>query len=214
MNRFPYWSNDRLGSQQASPSGSPAPRAISLVVHVLPPSKLTPSNIPAASPASPWPTLVTVTMLSGLAGLTAIASSDSFRCRWLISMLAGVAVAARGVVRAAPSAAGAAASAAPVTIAATTIRNRKRYMAVLPPQIRNADGSAGITSGVEMAGHTMRWAVQPRSLPHASLEPVSAAAIAAVEFGGRPAAAGIAALSLPAASRRYPTRPATPTPSR
>src|SRR5215469_9719104 len=89
-------------------------------------------------------------MLSGLAGLTAIASSDSFRCRWLISILAGVAVAARGPVRAVASAAGAAASAAPVTIATTIIGNRKRYIADLPLLIRSADGSAGITSGVEM----------------------------------------------------------------
>src|SRR5260370_41462304 len=89
MNKFPYLSKDRLGSQHPSPSGSLPPRAISFVCHVLPPSKLTPSNIPADSPASPWPTLVTVTMLSGLAGLTAIASSDSFRCRWLVSILAG-----------------------------------------------------------------------------------------------------------------------------
>jgi hypothetical protein len=63
-----------------------------------------------------------------------------------------------------------------------------------------------------------------------TLEPVSAAAIAAVVFGerlaaspgqlaaqlagGAAAAAGIAALSLPAAGRRYPSRPATSTPSR
>src|SRR5258708_38036712 len=90
MNKSPYLSKDRLGSQHPSPSGSLPPRAISFVSHVLPPSKLTPSNIPADSPASPWPTLVTVTMLSGLAGLTAIASSDSFRCRWLMAILAEV----------------------------------------------------------------------------------------------------------------------------
>src|SRR6266513_6369886 len=125
MNRFPCWSKDRLGSQQASPSGSPAPRAISLVVHVLPPSKLTPSNIPAASPASPWPTLVTVTMLSGLAGLTAIASSDSLKCRWLMSTLTGAAA----PVWAAASAVGPVASAAPATIATAKIRTRRRYMA-------------------------------------------------------------------------------------
>src|SRR5215472_16433295 len=118
MNRFPYWSKDRLGSQQASPSGSPAPRAISLVVHVLPPSKLTPSNIPAASPASRWPTLVTVTMLSGLVGLTAMASSDALKCRWLMSALAG----------AAASAVGPAASAAPATIATAKLGTRRRYM--------------------------------------------------------------------------------------
>src|SRR5215472_16280232 len=68
-------------------------------------------------------------MLSGLVGLTAIASSDSFRCRWLISTLAGVA-AAGGPDRAAARAAGAAASAAPVTTATTTLENRKRYIAV------------------------------------------------------------------------------------
>ena len=59
-----------------------------------PPSKLTPSNIPAVIPASTWPTLVTVTMLSGFVGLTAMASSDSFRCRWLTSTLVGVVLAA------------------------------------------------------------------------------------------------------------------------
>src|SRR6266567_1169704 len=129
MNRFPYRSKDRLASQQASPSGSLPPRPISFVVHVLPPSKLTPSNIPAVSPASPWPTLVTVTMLSGLVGLTAIVSSDSFRCRWLTSTLASVVTAVRGdPVRAAASAAGVAASAATVSIATTRIGNRKRYM--------------------------------------------------------------------------------------
>src|SRR5258708_304576 len=128
MNKFPYLSKDRLGSQHPSPSGSLPPRAISFVCHVLPPSKLTPSNIPADSPASPWPTLVTVTMLSGLAGLTAIASSDSFRCRWLMSILAGVAAKARDPARAAASAAGVAASTAPASIAATVIGNRKRYI--------------------------------------------------------------------------------------
>src|SRR5689334_4521790 len=125
MNRFPYWSKDRLGSQHASPRGSPAPRPISLVVHVLPPSKLTPSSIPAASPASPWPTLVTVTMLLGLVGLTAIASSDSLKCRWLMSTLTGVAA----PVWAAASAAGPAASAAPATVATAKIRTRRRHMA-------------------------------------------------------------------------------------
>jgi hypothetical protein len=127
MNKFPWLSKDRLGSQQASPSGSLPPRPISFVVHVLPPSKLTPSNIPEVSPASAWPTLVTVTMLPGLAGLTAIASSDSFRCRWLTSTLAGVMV--TGPVPAAASAAGVGTSTAPVSIATAMIANRKRYIA-------------------------------------------------------------------------------------
>src|SRR5713226_9115699 len=83
MNRLPYWSKDRLGSQQASPSLSLLP--ISFVDQVLPPSKLTPSNMPAVSPASLCPTLVTTTMFLGFVGLTAIASSDSLRCRWLTS---------------------------------------------------------------------------------------------------------------------------------
>src|SRR6266699_5575445 len=89
MNRLPYWSKDRLGSQQASPRLSLLP--INFVDQVLPPSKLTPSNMPAVSPASLWPTLVTTTMFLGFVGLTAIASSDSFRCRWLTSTLVGVA---------------------------------------------------------------------------------------------------------------------------
>src|SRR5215471_4933873 len=147
MNRFPYWSKDRLGSQQPSPSGSPAPRPISFVVHVLPPSKLTPSNIPAASPASPWPTLVTVTMLSGLVGLTAIASSDSLKCRWLMSTLTGVAV----PVWAAASTAGPAASAAPVTVATAKIRTRRRYMAC---------PSSPITERLRRAWHYSRGHVQ------------------------------------------------------
>src|SRR5215470_14266254 len=144
MNKFPYLSKDRLGSQHPSPSGSPVPRAISFVAHVLPPSKLTPSNIPAVSPASPWPTLVTVTMLSGLAGLTAIVSSDSFRCRWLMSTLTGVAV----PVSPAADAVGAAAAITPATIATTITGNWKRCIVALPPLLRNADGSPGITGGV------------------------------------------------------------------
>src|SRR6266849_805833 len=105
MNRLPYSSKDRLGSQQASPRLSLM--TISLVDQVLPPSKLTPSNMPAVSPASLWPTLVTTTMFLGFVGLTAIASSDSFRCRWLTSTLVGVArtvavaVATRTMARAA-----------------------------------------------------------------------------------------------------------------
>src|SRR5260370_14641461 len=143
MNRFPYRSNDRLGSQQPSPSGSPAPRAISFVDHVLPPSKLTPSNIPAVRPASAWPTLVTVTMLSGLVGLTAIVSSDSFRCRWLISTLAGVVTATCDPVRAAASVVGVAASAAAISTAITTIKNRKRNMAGPLPARCHHEGYAG-----------------------------------------------------------------------
>src|SRR6266851_1539771 len=88
MKRLPYWSKDRLGSQQASPSLSLLP--ISFVDQVLPPSKLTPSNMPAVSPASLCPTLVTTTMFLGFVGLIAIASSDSLRCRWLTSTFAGV----------------------------------------------------------------------------------------------------------------------------
>src|SRR6266700_3498713 len=122
MNRFPYRSKDRLGSQQPSPRGSLPPSAISFVVHVLPPLKLTPANIPAVSPASAWPTLVTITMLSGLVGLTATASSDSFRCRWLTSTLTETADPATTC-----AATGTPVSAAAVT-PAITIANRKRYM--------------------------------------------------------------------------------------
>src|SRR5260370_4419854 len=151
MNRFPYRSNDRLGSQQPSPSGSPAPRAISFVDHDLPPSKLTPSNIPAVSPASPWPTLVTVTMLRGLVGLTAIVSSDSFKCRWLISTLAGVTAPtpapapppAPGPAWATARAAPVPARAAAISTATTTIENRKRYMAGLLPPRCHHDGYVG-----------------------------------------------------------------------
>jgi hypothetical protein len=59
---------------------------ISFVVHVLPASKLTPSSMPAAGKS----TFETSTMFWGFVGLTAIASSDSFVCRWLMSTLVGV----------------------------------------------------------------------------------------------------------------------------
>src|SRR5712691_5322465 len=83
MNRLPYWSKDRLESQQASPRLSELP--ISFVDQVL-----QPSNMPAFSPASLCPILVTTTMFLGFVGLTAIDSSDSLRCRWLTSTLVGV----------------------------------------------------------------------------------------------------------------------------
>src|SRR3989441_1822144 len=83
--RFPYLSNERLGSQHASPRLSLFP--MSFVVHVCPPSKLTPSSIPAAGKS----TFETMTMFWGFVGLTAMASSDSFVCRWLMSMFGGVA---------------------------------------------------------------------------------------------------------------------------
>src|SRR5712692_4831843 len=86
MKRLPYLSNDRLGSQQASRSLSLFP--ISDLVHVLPPSKVTPANIPAAGNS----TLVTITMFFGLVGVTAMASSDSLPGRWLTSMFVGVAL--------------------------------------------------------------------------------------------------------------------------
>src|SRR5713101_422101 len=84
MKRLPYLSNDRLGSQHASPRLSLSP--ISFLVQVLPPSKLTPSN----SPAARWSTFVTITMFFGLVGLTATVSSDSLVDRWLTSMFASV----------------------------------------------------------------------------------------------------------------------------
>src|SRR5579859_1459399 len=83
MKRLPYLSNDRLGSQHASPRLSLFP--INFVVQVAPPSKLTPSNIPAAG----WSTFVTITMFFGLVGLTATVSSDSLPSRWLTSMFVG-----------------------------------------------------------------------------------------------------------------------------
>src|SRR6266550_7308365 len=85
MKRLPKLSNERLGSQQASPRLSLLP--MRFVVHVCPPSKLTPSSIPAAGKS----TFETMTMFCGLVGLTAMASSDSFVCRWLMSMFGGVA---------------------------------------------------------------------------------------------------------------------------
>ena len=71
MKSVPELSNDIVGSQQASPRLSPLP--INVRLHVLPPSKLTPLNIPAAGKS----TLVTITMLFGFVGLTAIVPSDS-----------------------------------------------------------------------------------------------------------------------------------------
>src|SRR6266480_1479665 len=60
---------------------------MSFLVHVCPPSKLTPSSIPAAGKS----TFETMTMFWGFVGLTAMASSDSFVCRWVMSMFGGVA---------------------------------------------------------------------------------------------------------------------------
>ena len=57
-----------------------------LVVQVEPPSTLTAANIPAAGTT----TLVTITILFGLVGLTAIVSSDSLLESRLTSMFAGV----------------------------------------------------------------------------------------------------------------------------
>src|SRR6266516_6171896 len=84
MKRLPYLSNDKLGSQHASPRLSLSP--ISFLVQVAPPSKLTPSNSPAAGCS----TFVTITMLFGLVGLTATVSSDSFPGRWLTSTFVGI----------------------------------------------------------------------------------------------------------------------------
>src|SRR5882762_9815395 len=57
-----------------------------LVAQVEPPSRLTAANIPAAGTT----TLVTITILFGLVGLTAIVSSDSLLESWLTSMFVGV----------------------------------------------------------------------------------------------------------------------------
>src|SRR5438105_2151762 len=59
---------------------------MSLVVQVFPPSKLTPSNSPAAGKS----TFETMTMFCGFVGLTAIDVSDSFVWRWLMSTLVGI----------------------------------------------------------------------------------------------------------------------------
>src|SRR5438477_1372164 len=56
-------------------------------LQVEPPSKLTAANMPAAGTT----TLVTMTILFGLVGLTAIASSDSLLESWLTSTFFGVA---------------------------------------------------------------------------------------------------------------------------
>src|SRR5260370_40188677 len=69
--RFPNSSKDKLGSQHAAPRLSLF--AMILLAQVMPPSKLTAANIPAAGTT----TLVTITILLGLVGLTAMASSDS-----------------------------------------------------------------------------------------------------------------------------------------
>src|SRR5437879_1104627 len=84
MNKLPELSNAIVGSQQASPRLSPLP--INVLRQLLPPSKLTPSNIPAAGKS----TLVMITMLFGFVGLTAMAPSDSLWCDWLTSTFGGV----------------------------------------------------------------------------------------------------------------------------
>src|SRR6266478_1247246 len=83
--RLPNSSKDKLGSQHAAPRLSLF--AMILVAQVAPPSRLTAANIPAAGTT----TLVTITMLFGLVGLTAIVSSDSLLESWLTSMFVGVA---------------------------------------------------------------------------------------------------------------------------
>src|SRR5713226_4652468 len=84
MNRLPNSSKDKLGSQHAAPRLSLFPMI--LLVQVEPPSKLTAANMPAAGTT----TLVTITILFGLVGLTAIVSSDSLVGRWLMSIFVGV----------------------------------------------------------------------------------------------------------------------------
>src|SRR5882757_1221802 len=83
--RLPNSSKDKLGSQHAAPRLSLF--AMILAAQVEPPSRLTAANIPAAGTT----TLVTITILFGLVGLTAIASSDSLLESWLTSMFVGVA---------------------------------------------------------------------------------------------------------------------------
>src|SRR5258708_4514045 len=100
-----------------------------------PPALNTTQTAPCAAVMVGWSTNRTRPLLSGLAGLTAIASSDSFRCRWLMSILAGVAGKARDPARALAGAAGVAASIAPASIAATMIGNRKRYI-IEPSSLR------------------------------------------------------------------------------
>src|SRR6266481_1508 len=82
--RLPNSSKDKLGSQHAAPRLSLF--AMILVAQVAPPSRLTAANIPAAGTT----TLVTITILFGLVGLTAIVSSDSLLESRLTSMFAGV----------------------------------------------------------------------------------------------------------------------------
>src|SRR2546430_6932996 len=82
--RLPNSSKDKLGSQHAAPRLSLFPMI--LVAQLEPPSRLTAANMPAAGTT----TLVTITILFGLVGLTAIVSSDSLLESWLTSMFAGV----------------------------------------------------------------------------------------------------------------------------
>src|SRR5437870_13443965 len=90
MKRFPYWSNERLASQQALFSGSSGPVAMTRRIgQVDPPSKLTASNNPAVRGAI----FVSITMLRGSVGLTATVSSDSLPGRWLTLTFIGVAAA-------------------------------------------------------------------------------------------------------------------------
>src|SRR5689334_3838500 len=87
MKRFPYSSNDKLGSQQVSPKTS-VPSPTIRLLQVCPPSKLTARNIPF----TPSAMFVNITILLGLVGLTAIASSDSLPARWLTLTLGGMLV--------------------------------------------------------------------------------------------------------------------------
>src|SRR5215470_2094952 len=91
-------------------------------------------------------------MLSGLVGLTAMASSDSFRCRWLTSTLTGVAAAILGPARcAAEAVAGTPASVATARTAPATIGNRKRYMIGPSSSPRPPRGYASRSGGFRSA---------------------------------------------------------------
>src|SRR5207302_292879 len=85
MKRFPYWSNERLPSQQAVPRLSPS--AMTSVVHVLPPSVLKALNRPFAVSRFEM-----ATMLLGFVLLMATDSSVWFPCILLMFTLRSVGV--------------------------------------------------------------------------------------------------------------------------
>src|SRR6266478_798838 len=141
-NRFPSSSKDKLGSQHAAPRLSLFPMI--LVAQVEPPSKLTAANMPAAGTTM----LVTITILFGLVGLTAIVSSDSLLGSWLTSIFVGVfgGPANSGKTRR-------------VAVNPSTTKEAMKFFSIsLKPPTYDGSGKLSSWLGASMDGHTEKFA--------------------------------------------------------